>query len=74
MQALSESLPTVLAPKTIDNDLGLNYAAEPDEWVRHGPAAPGDAAPGRPGRGREGRVSGTAAATRGTRGSTWRTW
>ena len=45
MQALSESLPTVLAPKTIDNDLGLNYAAEPDEWVRHGPAAPGEAAP-----------------------------
>jgi len=35
MQALSESLPTVLAPKTIDNDLGLNYPGEPDEWVRH---------------------------------------
>ncbi|NBO90764.1 MAG: 6-phosphofructokinase [Planctomycetia bacterium] len=34
MQALSEYLPTVLAPKTIDNDLGLNYRHEPDEWVR----------------------------------------
>lgn len=34
MQALSERLPTVLAPKTIDNDLGLNYHSEPDEWVR----------------------------------------
>ena len=34
MQALSDYLPTVLAPKTIDNDLGLNYRHEPDEWVR----------------------------------------
>lgn len=34
MQALSECLPTVLAPKTIDNDLGLNYRSEADEWVR----------------------------------------
>jgi 6-phosphofructokinase 1 len=34
MQALSEYLPTVLAPKTIDNDLGLNYRHEPDEWIR----------------------------------------
>lgn len=34
MQALCECLPTVLAPKTIDNDLGLNYQNEPDEWVR----------------------------------------
>lgn len=34
MQALGESLPAVLAPKTIDNDLGLNYRSEPDEWVR----------------------------------------
>jgi 6-phosphofructokinase 1 len=34
MQALSDALPTVLAPKTIDNDLGLNYRNEPDEWVR----------------------------------------
>ena len=34
MQALGDSLPTVLAPKTIDNDLGLNYPSEPDEWKR----------------------------------------
>ncbi len=34
MQALSNHLPTVLAPKTIDNDLGLNYRHEVDEWVR----------------------------------------
>jgi len=34
MQALSDHLPTVLAPKTIDNDLGLNYRHEPDEWHR----------------------------------------
>lgn len=34
MQALSHSLPTVLAPKTIDNDLGLNYRNEPDDWQR----------------------------------------
>jgi 6-phosphofructokinase len=35
MQALCECLPTVLAPKTIDNDLGLNYRSEVDEWIRH---------------------------------------
>ncbi len=34
MQPLSEFLPCVLAPKTIDNDLGLNYRDEADEWVR----------------------------------------
>ncbi len=34
MQPLAEILPCVLAPKTIDNDLGLNYPGEPDEWVR----------------------------------------
>ena len=34
MQPLSERLPTVLAPKTIDNDLGLNYRSDPDEWQR----------------------------------------
>jgi len=34
MQALCDSIPTVLAPKTIDNDLGLNYRNESDEWVR----------------------------------------
>ena len=27
-------LPVVGVPKTIDNDLGLNYPGEPDEWVR----------------------------------------
>ena len=31
MQALSSSLPVALAPKTIDNDLGLNYANEGSE-------------------------------------------
>ena len=40
MQALSEFLPTVLAPKTIDNDLGLNYGHEPDEWAREPCAEP----------------------------------
>ena len=34
LQPLAERLPVVLAPKTIDNDLGLNYASEADEWVR----------------------------------------
>lgn len=34
LQPLAERLPTVLAPKTIDNDLGLNYPSEPDEWER----------------------------------------
>src|SRR6185369_2376981 len=34
LQPLAERLPTVLAPKTIDNDLGLNYLNEADEWVR----------------------------------------
>jgi 6-phosphofructokinase 1 len=34
MQPLSDYLPCVLAPKTIDNDLGLNYLEEPGEWVR----------------------------------------
>jgi 6-phosphofructokinase 1 len=42
MQPLSNYLPTVLAPKTIDNDLGLNYRNEPDEWSRQ----PCDQAPG----------------------------
>jgi 6-phosphofructokinase 1 len=35
-------MPTTLAPKTIDNDLGLNYRTEPDEWTRD----PCDSAPG----------------------------
>lgn len=34
MQCIAERIPTVLAPKTIDNDLGMNYLNEPDEWVR----------------------------------------
>ena len=34
LQPITERLPAVLAPKTIDNDLGMNYASEPDEWVR----------------------------------------
>jgi 6-phosphofructokinase 1 len=42
LQPLAERLPTVLAPKTIDNDLGLNYPGEPDEWVRvNNPGATG---------------------------------
>jgi 6-phosphofructokinase 1 len=41
LQPLAERLPVVLAPKTIDNDLGLNYPSEPNEWVRtNDPAAP----------------------------------
>src|SRR4029450_13403209 len=41
LQPLAERLPTVLAPKTIDNDLGLNYPDAPDEWVRvKDPCAP----------------------------------
>src|SRR6266853_5937574 len=39
LQPLAERLPSVLAPKTIDNDLGLNYPSEPDEWIRA--SAPG---------------------------------
>ncbi len=34
MQPLSQFFPVVLAPKTIDNDLGLNYRDEPNEWIR----------------------------------------
>jgi 6-phosphofructokinase len=34
LQPLVERLPVVLAPKTIDNDLGLNYSSEPNEWLR----------------------------------------
>ncbi len=36
MQPLSEMLPCVLAPKTIDNDLGLNYLDEVHEWNEAG--------------------------------------
>ena len=35
MQPISEHIPCVLAPKTIDNDLGLNYLDEPNEWSLH---------------------------------------
>src|SRR5215470_16170568 len=42
LQPLAERLPTVLAPKTIDNDLGLNHRNEPDEFVRSScPEPPG---------------------------------
>ena len=34
MQPLGNHLPVVLAPKTIDNDLGLDYPDEPNEWTR----------------------------------------
>ena len=34
MQPLAESLLVALAPKTIDNDLGLNYRGEADDWHR----------------------------------------
>jgi 6-phosphofructokinase len=34
LQPLCDRLPTVLAPKTIDNDLGLNYRNECDEFIR----------------------------------------
>ena len=34
MQPLSNHLPVVLAPKTIDNDLGLNYLDEPNDLFR----------------------------------------
>lgn len=34
MQAIAEGIPCVLAPKTIDNDLGLNYLDEPNDWIR----------------------------------------
>ena len=34
MQALCERMPVVLAPKTIDNDLGLNYPTESNKWTR----------------------------------------
>lgn len=39
MQPLSERVPCVLIPKTIDNDLGLNYLDEPNEWTEAESAA-----------------------------------
>ena len=40
MQPLAERIPCVLAPKTIDNDLGLNYRTEVDEWEREPSQSP----------------------------------
>lgn len=40
LQPFAERFPTVLAPKTIDNDLGLNYPSEPEEWVRKAASNP----------------------------------
>jgi 6-phosphofructokinase 1 len=34
MQPISDFFPCVLAPKTIDNDLGLNFIDEPNTWIR----------------------------------------
>jgi 6-phosphofructokinase 1 len=42
LQPFADRFPVVLAPKTIDNDLGLNHRSEPDEWER----VPTDEAPG----------------------------
>ncbi len=42
LQPLCHRIPTVLCPKTIDNDLGLNYPDEADDWTRE----PCDAPPG----------------------------
>jgi 6-phosphofructokinase 1 len=42
LQPICRRIPTVLCPKTIDNDLGLNYASEVDECVRE----PCDESPG----------------------------
>ena len=51
MQPLGRHLPTVLAPKTIDNDLGLNYPDEQAEWFREPNESPrGYAYKKRPGR------------------------
>ena len=40
MQPLAGRLPVVLAPKTIDNDLGLNFRDEAGEWQRQPAVAP----------------------------------
>ncbi len=40
MQPLADRMPTVLAPKTIDNDLGLNYRSETNEYSRAEQAEP----------------------------------
>src|SRR5260370_25721739 len=36
MQAVSDHLPTLLAPQTIDNELGRNYPTQPDRWPHQG--------------------------------------
>ncbi|MGD9723238.1 MAG: 6-phosphofructokinase [Pirellulales bacterium] len=42
LQPLCHRIPTVLCPKTIDNDLGLNFLHEVDGWTREScEAAPG---------------------------------
>lgn len=41
LQPLTQFVPTVLVPKTIDNDLGLNYLSEANEWVRESTAEDG---------------------------------
>jgi len=47
LQPLSERLPCVLAPKTIDNDLGLNSPDEPGSWTE--PLEDGARPPAEPG-------------------------
>ena len=47
MQPLSDQFPCVLAPKTIDNDLGLNYIDEPTEITEAESKRGGKPAPGR---------------------------
>jgi len=42
LQPFADRFPVILAPKTIDNDLGLNHSNEPDEWER----VPCDTPPG----------------------------
>lgn len=41
VQAIADHFPAVLAPKTIDNDLGLNYPSEPQDLERVPDAVPG---------------------------------
>lgn len=41
VQAIADHFPAVLAPKTIDNDLGLNYLSEPQDWELDPTAPPG---------------------------------
>ena len=41
VQCLADRFPCVLAPKTIDNDLGLNYLDEPNDWSCQPSQTPG---------------------------------